>query len=158
MEKWDKRYNETEGEGFPGPSETLADLLPQLPKGRALDIACGRGRNALFLADNGWEVDAVDGSAVALRQGEEAAQKTGVMVNFIEVDLENYSIEAGHYDLIINFNYLDRELVPEIVKGLKKGGALLFETFTIRHSIGVRIVFEMPVLQVMLGSKEPGVS
>ncbi len=133
MSTWDKRYHDAEGEGFPEPCKTLVDFLPLLPKGRALDIACGSGRNGLFLAKNGWEVDAADASVVALRQGEAAAKKCGASVNFIEADLEAYSIEAESYDLIINFNYLDRKLIPEIVKGLKIGGAVLFETFTVHQ-------------------------
>ncbi len=119
------------------PSRLLVQLLTLLPKGRALDIACGEGRNAIFLAQNGYEVDAVDISNVAIDRVAEAAKIAGVKVNLIQADLENYEIPVETYDLIINFNYLQRSLVPAIKMGLKKGGAVIFETYTLeQQSIG----------------------
>ena len=115
------------------PSRLLRQLIPLLPKGRALDIACGEGRNAIFLAKNGYHVNAIDISSVALEKGAEAARREGLEINFIHVDLEVYQIPADTYDLIINFNYLQRSLVPSIKRGLKKGGVIIFETYTIEQ-------------------------
>ena len=115
------------------PSRLLRQLIPLLPKGRALDIACGEGRNAIFLAQNGYEVDAVDISSVAIDRVAEAVKTSGLKVNVIQADLENYEISVGTYDLIINFNYLQRSLVPAIKSGLSKGGAVVFETYTLEQ-------------------------
>lgn len=130
---WDARYAAGEYTSSKEPNKLLVELLPILPKGRALDIACGEGRNAIFLAKNGYDVDAVDISGVAIKRGEETAKEGGVNVNFIQADMEKYEIPIENYNLITNFNYLQRTLVPGIKKGLKKGGAVVFETFTLEQ-------------------------
>ncbi|MBI5746516.1 MAG: class I SAM-dependent methyltransferase [Nitrospirae bacterium] len=133
MPDWDTRYWTGDYSPAKESSRLLVQLLPLLPKGRALDIACGEGRNAIFLAQNGYDVDAVDISTVALERVAEAAKLARVKVNLIQADLENYEIPAGTYDLIINFNYLQRSLVPAIKMGLKKRGAVIFETYTLEQ-------------------------
>ena len=130
MTDWDKRYGET-GEDAQPPSRLLQELVLTLPPGRALDVATGTGRNAIFLAQHGYDVDALDSSSVAMEKGRKLADKAGVSVNFIDADLKDYIIAEDSYDLIINFNFLERSLIPSMKKGLKKGGAMLFETFTI---------------------------
>lgn len=133
MLDWDTRYT-SEGYTYPKePSRLLVELLPLLPRGKALDIACGEGRNAIFLTRNGYEVDAIDISGVALERGAEAARQEGLEINFIQADLETYQMPTDTYDLIINFNYLQRSLVPSIKRGLKKGGVVLFETYTLEQ-------------------------
>jgi SAM-dependent methyltransferase len=133
MQDWDKRYLSGEGVRPRRPGVLLTELLPQLPKGRALDIACGEGRNAIFLAKNGYDVDAVDYSHVAIERGSKVAKKDGLTVNFIHADLEGYLIPPDNYDLIIDFYYLQRSLVPAIKDGLRKGGVVLFETYTVEQ-------------------------
>jgi len=113
------------------PSAFLRDELYRLPNGRALDLACGAGRNALFLAQNAYDVDAVDFSTEALEEGRKRALDAGLKLNFIEADLESFPLPEESYDLIINFNYLERPLAPRIVEALRPGGMLLFETFTV---------------------------
>lgn len=112
------------------PSVFLKEQLYRLAKGRALDLACGGGRNALFLAQNAYDVDAVDCSAEALEEGRKRALHAGEEINFIEADLKTFPLSVECYDLIINFNYLERSLSANIVAALKPGGMLLFETFT----------------------------
>ena len=113
------------------PSAFLREELYRLPKGRALDLACGGGRNALFLAKNAYDVDAVDRSAESIKEGRKSALHAEVRVNFIEADLKTFPLSVECYDLIINFNYLERALAPKMVSALKPGGGLLFETFTV---------------------------
>jgi len=113
------------------PSAFLREELYRLPKGRALDLACGAGRNAVFLAQNAYDVDAVDYSVEALEEGRKRAIDAGERVNFIAADLDSFPLSEEGYDLIINFNYLERALAPKIVEALKPGGMLLFETFTV---------------------------
>ena len=130
MTDWDKKYRKMGEDGQP-PSRLLQELIKTLPTGKALDVAAGTGKNAIFLAQHGYDVDAVDSSSVAMEKGRKLADKAGVSVNFINADLKSYIIAEDSYDLIINFNFLERSLIPSMKKGLKKGGALLFETFTV---------------------------
>lgn len=130
MTDWNEKYH-TLGEDATSPSRLLQEVIPTLPAGRALDVAAGTGRNAIFLAQHGYEVNAVDSSSVAIEKGRKLAAEAGVSVNFINADLENFIIAEESYDLIINFNFLERSLIPSMKKGLKKGGSILFETFTI---------------------------
>jgi len=113
------------------PSRLLVDFIPSLPVGRALDIACGEGRNSIYLATQGFDVDGIDISDAALNKGRAAAG--GLKINFIAADLEAFQISENSYDLIINFNYLQRSTVPEIKKGLKDGGYIIFETYTLEQ-------------------------
>ena len=127
----DRNRKYAEGEYLSEPSGLLVEYLPSVPKGKALDIACGEGRNAIYLARNGFEVDAVDISEVAVKRGRDAAGD--LKINFLAADLEGFRIPADSYDLIINFNYLQRSLVPEIKKALRIGGYIIFETYTIEQ-------------------------
>ena len=133
MNVWDKKYLSGQYNQSRKPSKFLVDFLSYSQKGKAIDIACGEGRNAIFLAKNGYEVDAVDGSSVAIERARKIALEEKVNINFIHADLEKYKISINKYDLIINFNYLQRSLIPDIKMGLKKNGILLFETFTIEQ-------------------------
>jgi len=96
--------------------------------GDALDLACGIGRNTNFMAEKGFRVDAVDISDYALSCLEESDK-----INKIETDLDSYDLEVNKYDLIVNINYLNRRLFPQIKEGLKSGGLLVFETFIVAH-------------------------
>jgi SAM-dependent methyltransferase len=131
--KWDKKYTENEKLlGFREPSPLLEQFYVHAPGNRALDIACGTGRNTLYLAANGFEVDALDISAVALQELTQHMQKA-TDLTFIHtqlVDLDYYSPEQT-YDLIIQTNFLDRALIPKLAKALNKGGLLIIETYMI---------------------------
>jgi tellurite methyltransferase len=129
--KWDARYG---GAGYLfsfTPSRFLAQQIElvcaQAPGRRALDIACGEGRNGIFLAQHGFEVTAVDISERGLAKGMERAAQVGVQVNFVCADLETYRLQE-RYDLIINFNFLLRPLIPMLVDALAPGGLILMET------------------------------
>lgn len=113
------------------PSGLLIEYLSIIPKGKALDIACGEGRNSIYLARHGFEVEAIDISEAAINRSREAAGD--LRINFIAADLEGFKIPADTCDLIINFNYLQRSLVPAIKNGLKRGGYLIFETYTLEQ-------------------------
>lgn len=107
----------------------LARHIDQLPKGRALDLAAGSGRNAVFLADHGFEVDAIDISA-------ERLQVRHPRIRTIEADLETYDLGVERYDVVVNFYYLQRSL--KIREALKPGGVVVFETFLVGHPNGPR--------------------
>ena len=93
--KWDERYRNGSYENRTHPTALLAEWLPQLSRGRALDVACGAGRDALFLAAAGYRVDAVDISAVALDRGRPAALEHGLDVRWLCADLDDGRIETS---------------------------------------------------------------
>jgi SAM-dependent methyltransferase len=116
-----------------GPSSFLVDNLDLLPRGRALDLAMGYGRNAVFLAGAGFGVEGVDISPEAVSGALKAAREAGVQLTARVVDLESghESIPRGAYDVIICFNYLHRPLIPAIREGLRPGGMVVYETFIV---------------------------
>lgn len=131
-ERWEQRYMS----GWRSQThKTLLDFYKLAPVGKALELACGTGENALFLAKKGFDVDAIDISCTAISIAEEKARREGVNVNFLCADLDEYTLPENTYDLIINFYYLNRSLSNPIVKALKKGGLLIFETYNQKHMI-----------------------
>ena len=117
------------------PSQFLVDNLELLPKGPALDVAMGSGWNAVYLAAMGFEVEGIDISPEAVSNALELARKSGVNLKARVADLEdNYHIERGAYDVIICFNYLHRPLIPQIKEGLRTGGMVVYETFTVEQA------------------------
>ena len=123
QEKWDTRYRKRLGGTQPSP--ILMKYWSLASVGNALDIACGNGRNSIFLAEKGFTVDAVDISTVAT--GHLAGKNPNI--NVICTDLDTWPIPPNRYDLIINIRFLDRRLFPMIQDGLKSGGLLIFESF-----------------------------
>jgi tellurite methyltransferase len=116
----------------PHPSRFLVDHIQLLPRGRVLDIAMGAGRNALYLARMGFEVEGVDISAGSIQTALRLAQENGIIIRAEVADLEkNYRIEADSYAVIVCFNYLQRSLMPRIKAGIKKGGMLVYETYIV---------------------------
>lgn len=132
---WDERYR-TQGyrEGRE-PAAFLVEVLSVLPRGRALDVAAGAGRNAVFLAENGFAVDAVDRSEEGLALAQRLAADRGVSIRTIHADLSTWEPEAGAYSVVLDFSYLDRGLFERMRRALAPGGFLIFETFTTRHMI-----------------------
>ncbi len=128
--KWDERYRAGSYAARPHPTQLLADRLADLPRGRALDVACGAGRNALFLAAAGYEVDAVDLSSVGLERGARTAAERGLAINWIEADLDPPSPEAlpkNDYALIVLVRYVNMALIPLLAERLADRGCLVCE-------------------------------
>jgi 2-polyprenyl-3-methyl-5-hydroxy-6-metoxy-1,4-benzoquinol methylase len=131
--RWDERFKREEFALGKKATPFLKRNLSLFRKGRALDIATGEGKNAVFLAQHGFDVDAVDISEVGLKKAKKLAKETGVKINTFHADLDTYQIKPEGYDLIINFYFLKRNLIPKIKKGLKKGGKVAFETYILEH-------------------------
>ncbi|MDD3678545.1 MAG: class I SAM-dependent methyltransferase [Dehalococcoidales bacterium] len=114
-------------------SPFLVENISLLPKGKALDIAMGNGRNTIYLAEMGFDAEGVDVSEEAVKNALERAKSAGVNINAYVKDIEagNYIIEKNAYDVIVCFNYLHRPLMPRIKDGLKKGGMVVYQTYTI---------------------------
>ena len=120
--KWNQKHKDRAGSSAPSPLVQEYFLLS--PGRRALDIACGNGRNAYFLADNGFLVDAIDISDVAV------SRILHQNINTMCTDLDLWTPAETTYDLIMNIRFLDRRIFPWIIKGLKPNGLLIFESFT----------------------------
>lgn len=137
QDKWNARYREGAYATRKHPSALLTEWLPQLKLRqtplRAIDVACGTGRNAIYLARRGWQVDAVDISAVALDQLAKTATADSLPITCIQVDLEDAAgraadlFTADRYDLAIMFRYTNLPLIDKLKGILKAGGYLIVE-------------------------------
>lgn len=131
--RWDKQHADSAGAAQPASflRQVFENDAWQLPRGRALDIACGKGRNSLYLARLGFEVVAMDISAVALAEGRKGAELKQLRIDWRQTDLEAVQLDEAAFDLIVNFNYLQRSLIPQIRRALKVGGYVIYETYLI---------------------------
>jgi len=125
--KWDERYESGAYEDRKYPTELLERWVARLPRGRALDIACGAGRNALFLAEHGYAVDAMDISGVACERARQSAAERGLEVNWVVTDLDAARLPVSTYDLVFTARYVNRSLVPQMKEALAPEGFLLYE-------------------------------
>lgn len=150
--EWDSRHRAASESASPLPeaSVIVRELLPLLPTGPALDVACGRGRNTLLLAKRGQTITALDWSPVALEILEKRAHEEGIHakrrnggnqvitaaargIETMCVDVPNAELARDEFSLVLCVNYLERSLFPKMAKALKPGGALLYETFTVEQ-------------------------
>jgi len=125
---WEQRYrSEMDAVFEPSPTPLLAETVSHLPPGRALDLASGTGRNALWLAQRGWSVTAVDGSPTAVKILRRCAEQMNVVVDAQVADLERagFTIEPDHWDLIAMCYYLQRDLFESSKQGLVPGGVIV---------------------------------
>ncbi len=135
-ERWNERYAQGLHPFPDAPAPWLVahrDLLTG--GGRALDVACGDGRNARYLAELGYAVDAIDASDVAVAALREAAIERGLDVTARVVDLEREPLPPGPYDVIVTMNFLQRDLFDPLHDALAPGGLLLYETLGQAHVV-----------------------
>ena len=126
-ERWDCKYSAGRGPAHFRPNRLLTGNRHLLTGGRALDVACGFGGNALYVASEGYQVDGVDASGVALAQAQAEAARRVLTLCLVQADLARWWVPPRRYDLISVFNYLNRGLEPALAGGLRPGG-LLFQT------------------------------
>ena len=114
------------------PSSFLLESYDLLPKGLTLDIAMGEGRNAIYLASRGFDVDAVDADPQAVSRARAAARKLGVPIRAVVGNLQDgtYILPIETFNVIVCFNYLHRPLFQDIRSGLVPGGVVVYQTFT----------------------------
>ena len=132
---WDQRYDTAEYVYGTDPNAFLEGVVHDMPVGRTLCIAEGEGRNAVFLAEHGHEVVAVDASAVGLEKARRLAHERGVQIETVTADLADFEIEAGSWDAVVSiFAHVPpavrQTLHRKIVRGLRSGGVLVLEAYT----------------------------
>jgi tellurite methyltransferase len=125
--RWDRRYATGEYVPRADPTPFLLEWLERIPVGRALDVATGTGRNALALAEAGYEVDAVDISAVAIERARAEARRRGLRVNWVVADLDAGELPGDGYDLITVLRYRNPDLWPRLEAALAPDGWILIE-------------------------------
>jgi tellurite methyltransferase len=135
-QRWDTIYKECEGEPPPAPDPLMFQYTPPAKAGtsRALDLAGGFGQNGMWLSSQGYSVDVIDISRVALQRGQEESNARRLRhMNFYQADLDEITLQPDTFDLICVFRYLRRDLFPQIRAAVRPGGRVIYETFNIRH-------------------------
>lgn len=133
-EKWNRKYQDAEYTSGREPCEWLIENSGLLTgKGKALDIASGEGRNAVYAASLGYEVLGLDISETGLQKARDLAREKNCHIDTLVTDLDNFEFEESAFDLVMCFYFLDRNLFPGIRKTLKPGGLVVYETFTLDH-------------------------
>jgi len=144
---WDEKYRLAAAAHPAEPASIVRELLPLLPRGPALDIACGTGRHALLLAARRQHVTAVDWSGTGLDLLEARARTEGIPIrrisrpehivkhlhggiDLVQADLGQLELPENSFGLILCIQYLQRSLFSRLQRALREGGVLLFETFT----------------------------
>jgi SAM-dependent methyltransferase len=127
---WEEQYRKEADSATarePAPNPLLVQTVRDLRPGHALDLACGTGRNTLWLAQRGWNVTAVDGSATAIDVLSRHAERSGVTIDAQVADLESneFTIAPSHYGLIAMCYYLQRNLLEQSKRGLVPGGVMV---------------------------------
>jgi SAM-dependent methyltransferase len=140
-DKWNSIHGACADSAPGAPCEVLADhavLLP--PAGHALDVCCGRGRNALFLAARGLDTSAWDISPIALHALAEAARDAGLCIAVAERDVVGKPPEPESFDVIVVSRFLDRGLCPRLGAAIRPGGLIFYQTFLrdAPHGVGPR--------------------
>ena len=129
-QEWDQRYAGSDLVWTAEPNRFVVAELQALAPGRALDVAAGEGRNAVWLARRGWQVTAVDFSAVGLDKGRRLAEHAGVTVDWVCADVREYEPEPGSFQLVLIAYLQLREaeldgVLRRAAKALAPGGVLL---------------------------------
>lgn len=127
---WNERYRSRERpleDLFAPPTPLIVQTVSKLAPGKALDLACGTGRNSLWLAENGWEVTAVDGASAAIEILHSRAVEQKLKINAIVADLEKreFEIAPSSWNLVLLCYYLQRDLFPSVRHGVVPGGIVI---------------------------------
>ena len=132
-EKWDAIYRTGKhGNGQAQPAKVLVENQHLLPdQGKALDLATGRGANAILLAQHGLDTCAWDISTIAIEKLKEISSSLDLDINTEVRDVVAHPLEANSFDVIVVSHFLDRQIMPQIISALRENGMLFYQTFTI---------------------------
>ena len=131
--RWNERYDRDMYIYGKEPAAFLKQKIGGLKKGKALVLAMGEGRNAVYLAQNGFDVTGVDISDVAIEKCNKLAEERNTTVNAVVADLTDYDMGEAQFDLITKFYYYEPSIFPQIIDALKPGGMFILEQFSIDH-------------------------
>lgn len=129
-EKWETRYRQQQGEPIGAPSALVVRWASRLQP-PILDLAGGRGRNALYLARRGLRCVVVEISLTALRDLAQIVRREHLPIDLIHADLENFPLPRDTFGTILNIRYLQRSLFPAMKEAVRRGGLVLVETYLI---------------------------
>ncbi|HEY6235386.1 MAG TPA: class I SAM-dependent methyltransferase, partial [Candidatus Elarobacter sp.] len=133
-ERWDRKYANRNPNAAFAPEPLLVEYQRLLDgRGMALDVACGVGHNAMFLARHGYEVMAVDASLAGLRYARAELAATGLTVHLVAADLDDFVFPRDRFALAVVFRFLDRALVPRIKQTVLPGGLVFYQTFNVNQ-------------------------
>ncbi len=127
---WDNIYETDKYSQGKKPTDFLRNNINLLPGGKALVLAMGEGRNAVFLAEQGYDVEGCDISTIALKRANSLAAERGVRIRVFQADLENSKLEQEKYDLVTCIEYLQLDLIPQMKAALKPGGMVIMSVRT----------------------------
>jgi 2-polyprenyl-3-methyl-5-hydroxy-6-metoxy-1,4-benzoquinol methylase len=141
---WDERYSAAEYVYGTNPNNFLEANFSSIPKGKVLSLAEGEGRNAVFLAKQGYSVTAVDASLVGLKKAKKLAEENGVVVEFIQADLADYDLGENQWEGIVSIfcplpSSIRKQVHQKVAAGLKPNGVFLLEAYTpnqLKHGTG----------------------
>jgi SAM-dependent methyltransferase len=141
---WDERYSTEDYAYGTNPNQFLELNINRIPKGKVLSLAEGEGRNAVFLAKQGYSVTAVDASSVGLNKARKLAEKNEVVIEFIHADLADYDLGENKWDGIVSIfcplpSSIRKQLYKRVQAGLKPSGVFLLEAYTpeqLNHGTG----------------------
>ncbi|HNH07771.1 MAG TPA: class I SAM-dependent methyltransferase [Leptospiraceae bacterium] len=132
---WDERYSADEYAYGKAPNRFLEENFSSIPKGKVLSLAEGEGRNAVFLAKQGYSVTAVDGSSVGLKKAEKLAAENNVRIECIQADLAEFDLGQNKWEGIVSIycplpSVLRKEIYKKVILALKQNGVFFLEAYT----------------------------
>ena len=135
---WNQRYNQPDYVYGTQPNDFLVSASASIPRGKLLSLGEGEGRNAVYLATQGWDVTAVDSSEVGLEKARRLAAEKGVQITTIVADLVDFQIQPNSWEAIVSIfchvpSVIRLPLHQAVVRGLKPGGVFVLEAFTPRQ-------------------------
>lgn len=133
---WDSLYRQHLNSTFPSPDPLLFDHTPPVdsPNQRALDLAGGRGQNGLWLASQGYVVDVLDISRVALMNGRAEMTRRGLRtINFLQADLDTEELKLNKYHLVCVFRFLKRDFFPQLRASIRPEGRIIYEAYNTHY-------------------------
>ena len=134
--RWDGIFRQQTGQPYPPPDPLLLQYTPPPTdeEARGLDLAAGVGQNGLWMAQQGYTVDIIDISRIALRRAlSEQTMRNLRNVNLLQMDVDDLRLDAKRYDVICVFRYLNRHLFPLLKRATKPGGRMIYSTFNVDY-------------------------